>query len=66
MSTLALPDVALGIARLKTSPIRHSRYRCASRGPPRLAAPIPSRVAAVEAGPRQVNAPFQFQEIRHT
>lgn len=67
MSCPALCGGPRGAARLITPPMQHPGFGCAARAPP-LARRQPGPEASVDAvdNPRQVNAPFQFQEIKHT
>lgn len=64
MRAPVLPGVPRGAARLNDPPIHHPGRSCAARAPPRHAATPEACVDAVDS--RHINAPFQFQEIKHT
>lgn len=63
MSASALADIPRRAARPNDPPIHHPGRRCPARDPPH-AATHEACVDVVDS--RQVNAPFQFQEIKHT
>ncbi|MFJ4057658.1 hypothetical protein [Streptomyces albogriseolus] len=67
MSTAALSDVPRSAVRLNNPLMHHPGLGCVARAPP-LAGRQPGQQASVDAvdSPRQVNASFKFQEIKHT